>query len=50
MAAGYVLEIGQTLLALALAPGLVGLIRWFKARLQNRHGLPIACFGHAAAR
>ena len=31
---------GQTLLALALAPGLVGLIRWMKARLQNRRGAP----------
>jgi formate hydrogenlyase subunit 4 len=35
---GYLLEIGQTLLALALAPGLVGTIRWLKARLQNRCG------------
>ena len=31
---------GQTLLALLLAPGLVGLIRWMKARLQNRRGAP----------
>jgi formate hydrogenlyase subunit 4 len=38
--AGYFLEIGQALLALALAPGLVGIIRWLKARLQNRHGAP----------
>lgn len=37
---GYVLEIVQVALALALAPGLVGLIRWFKARLQNRRGAP----------
>ncbi len=37
---GYVLEIAQTLLALALAPGLVGLVRWLKARLQNRRGAP----------
>ncbi len=37
---GYVLEIVQVALALALAPGLVGLIRWLKARLQNRHGAP----------
>jgi formate hydrogenlyase subunit 4 len=27
-------------LALLLAPGLVGLIRWMKARLQNRRGAP----------
>ncbi|MFN3980515.1 MAG: respiratory chain complex I subunit 1 family protein [Caldilinea sp.] len=37
---GYVLEIVQVALALALAPGLVGLIRWLKARLQNRRGAP----------
>lgn len=37
---GYVLEAGQVVLALALAPGLVGLIRWMKARLQNRRGAP----------
>lgn len=37
---GYVLEIMQVALALALAPGLVGLIRWLKARLQNRRGAP----------
>ncbi|HAJ35223.1 MAG TPA: formate hydrogenlyase [Chloroflexi bacterium] len=37
---GYVLEIAQVALALALAPGLVGLIRWLKARLQNRRGAP----------
>ncbi|MBW4622343.1 MAG: NADH-quinone oxidoreductase subunit H [Cyanosarcina radialis HA8281-LM2] len=36
----YGLEIGQMLLALALAPGLVGLVRWLKARLQNRLGAP----------
>lgn len=34
----YLLEIVQALLALFLAPGLVGLIRWLKARLQNRRG------------
>ncbi len=33
-----ILDIAQGLLALALAPGLVGLVRWFKARLQNRRG------------
>ena len=32
---------GQTALALLLAPGLVGLIRWMKARLQNRRGAPV---------
>lgn len=36
----YWLEIAQMLLALALAPGLVGLIRWLKARLQSRLGAP----------
>jgi len=38
---GYALAIGQTLLAVALAPGLIGLIRWLKARMQNRRGAPI---------
>jgi formate hydrogenlyase subunit 4 len=38
---GYLLEAGQVVLALVLAPGLVGLIRWLKARLQNRRGAPI---------
>lgn len=38
---GVVIEIGQSVLALALAPGLVGLVRWIKARLQNRRGAPI---------
>jgi formate hydrogenlyase subunit 4 len=37
---GYLLELVQVVLALALAPGLVGLIRWQKARLQNRRGAP----------
>lgn len=35
---GYLLEIGQTLIALAIAPGLVGFVRWWKARLQGRKG------------
>ena len=35
---GYLLEIVQVLLALLLAPGLVGFVRWLKARLQNRKG------------
>ena len=37
---GYLLEIGQALVALALAPGLVGFVRWWKARLQGRRGAP----------
>ncbi len=37
---GYLLEIAQALLALLLAPGLVGFVRWLKARLQNRRGAP----------
>jgi formate hydrogenlyase subunit 4 len=37
---GYVLELAQALLALLLAPGLVGFVRWLKARLQNRRGAP----------
>src|SRR6266508_6449607 len=36
----YLLAVGQALLALALAPGLVGFVRWLKARLQNRRGAP----------
>jgi formate hydrogenlyase subunit 4 len=36
----YGIAVGQTALALALAPGLVGLVRWMKARLQNRRGAP----------
>ena len=37
---GYALEVAQAAFALLLAPGLVGLIRWLKARLQNRRGAP----------
>jgi formate hydrogenlyase subunit 4 len=37
---GYLLEIGQAMLALLLAPGLVGFIRMVKARLQGRRGAP----------
>ena len=36
----YILEVVQMTFALLLAPGLVGLIRWIKARLQNRRGAP----------
>jgi formate hydrogenlyase subunit 4 len=35
-----IVVIAQTLTAVALAPGLAGLIRWMKARLQNRQGAP----------
>jgi formate hydrogenlyase subunit 4 len=37
---GVMIELGQAVLALALAPALVGLVRLFKARLQNRRGAP----------
>jgi formate hydrogenlyase subunit 4 len=37
----HLLAGGQTALALLVAPGLVGLIRWMKARLQNRRGAPV---------
>jgi formate hydrogenlyase subunit 4 len=37
---GLLIELGQALLAMALAPALVGLVRLFKARLQNRQGAP----------
>jgi formate hydrogenlyase subunit 4 len=40
MVTGYFLEVVQAALALLLAPGLVGLIRRMKARLQNRRGAP----------
>ncbi|MEI7769021.1 MAG: NADH-quinone oxidoreductase subunit H [Chloroflexales bacterium] len=36
----YILALGQILLALALAPGLVGFVRWLKARMQSRRGAP----------
>jgi formate hydrogenlyase subunit 4 len=36
----YLLAVGQALLALALAPGLVGFVRWLKARMQSRRGAP----------
>jgi formate hydrogenlyase subunit 4 len=36
----HAVAVGQAMLALALAPGLMGLIRWMKARLQNRRGAP----------
>jgi formate hydrogenlyase subunit 4 len=34
-------EIFQVVFALSIAPGLVGLIRWIKARLQSRLGAPV---------
>jgi formate hydrogenlyase subunit 4 len=37
---GYILELAQVGLALLLAPGLAGFVRWVKARLQNRRGAP----------
>jgi formate hydrogenlyase subunit 4 len=37
---GLLVELGQACLAIALAPALVGLVRLFKARLQNRRGAP----------
>jgi formate hydrogenlyase subunit 4 len=40
-ASGYALALGQALLCVALAPGLIGLIRWLKARMQNRRGAPV---------
>jgi formate hydrogenlyase subunit 4 len=36
----YLLEIVQAILVLCLAPGLVGFVRWLKARLQSRRGAP----------
>ena len=37
----YVALFVQPLVALALAPALVGFIRWLKARLQGRRGAPV---------
>jgi formate hydrogenlyase subunit 4 len=36
----YVLAVSQALFALALAPLLMGFVRWLKARMQNRRGAP----------
>ena len=41
MTFGYLFEFFQAILVLLLAPGLVGFVRWVKARLQNRRGAPI---------
>ena len=40
MTADLMMAAAQGLLALFLAPGVVGLVRWLKARLQNRRGAP----------
>ena len=36
----WVIQLAQAGLVLALAPGLMGLVRWLKARLQSRRGAP----------
>lgn len=41
MLTGYLLEIGQVVLALAVSPGLVGFVRVVKAKLQGRQGPPL---------
>jgi formate hydrogenlyase subunit 4 len=38
--AGWLLEGAQCLLVIASSPGLMGLVRWMKARLQGRRGAP----------
>jgi formate hydrogenlyase subunit 4 len=38
MTQAYLLELLQCLLTLGLAPGVIGLVRWIKARLQSRCG------------
>jgi len=40
MTADVMMAAAQGLLALFLAPGVIGLVRWLKARLQNRRGAP----------
>ncbi len=37
----YLLQAANVALALAVSPALVGLVRWLKARMQNRIGAPI---------
>jgi formate hydrogenlyase subunit 4 len=37
----WMLVLVQVGVALGLAPGLVGFVRWLKARLQNRRGAPV---------
>jgi formate hydrogenlyase subunit 4 len=36
----YLIEVSQAVFALALAPLVVGFVRWLKARMQNRRGAP----------
>jgi formate hydrogenlyase subunit 4 len=36
----WTIDVGQGLMALLLAPGVVGFVRWLKARLQGRRGAP----------
>jgi formate hydrogenlyase subunit 4 len=36
----YILEASKTVFTLALAPLVVGFVRWLKARMQNRRGAP----------
>jgi len=36
----YLLEVSQPVFAFALAPLVVGCVRWLKARMQNRRGAP----------
>ena len=36
----YAIEVSQAVFALALAPMVVGFVRWLKARMQNRRGAP----------
>ena len=40
MTVDVMMAAAQGLFALSLAPGVVGLVRWLKARLQNRRGAP----------
>ena len=36
----YAIEVSQAVFALALAPMVMGFVRWLKARMQNRRGAP----------
>src|SRR6266536_1809815 len=36
----YLIEVSQAVFALAVAPLVVGFVRWLKARMQNRRGAP----------
>ncbi|CAK0765968.1 Formate hydrogenlyase [uncultured Gammaproteobacteria bacterium] len=37
----FLYQVAQTLLVVAVAPGVTGLVRWVKARLQRRRGPPL---------